>query len=302
VLRAPLRSMLAARASSARGSVFGGRRAPRRAGGHSRALAAMGLNDLLKMMMADKLSLVDPAQALPGRDAVMQVSPKHFVNGNAMQAPWPQGMEVVTMGTGCFWGSEKSFWRMPGVYSTAVGYAGGYTNNPTYEEVCSGQTGHTEAVQIVYDPTVVSMADLLRTFWTSHDPTAGMGQGNDMGTQYRSAIYPTTKEQLKQVEASKAAYEKALADAGRNKITTEISLPEDKPVHFYYAEDYHQQYLAKPGSRPYCSAAPTGVDCPMDWATGADAPKLPDKYWEKHAPRPGCTIGFPNEPIKLEEL
>eukprot|EP00793_Prasinoderma_coloniale_P004466 PRCOL_00000227-RA len=253
----------------------------------------MGLGDLMKSLMADKLKIVDPSQALPGREAVMQVSPTHVVTGNPMQAPFPDGLETVVFATGCFWGSEKAFWRMPGVFTTAVGYAGGYTPNPTYEEACSGYSGHTEAVQVVYDPKVVALADLLRTFWTSHDPTQGMGQGNDMGTQYRSAIYPTTQKQLELAEASATAYGAALAAAGRSgEITTEIKMGENG-----------EPYLAKPGSRPYCSAQPTGVDLPMTFLQGPeDVGRLPDAYWDKHAPRPGCTIGFPNEQIDLGEL
>lgn len=187
---------------------------------------------------------------------------------------------------------------MPGVYSTAVGYAGGHTPNPEYNEVCSGMTGHNEVVQVVYDPAKVSFADLMILFWTSHDPTQGMRQGNDAGTQYRSGIYYQTAEQKAMAEASMAAFQKALTSKGYGKITTELV---EKPT-FYFAEDYHQQYLAKPGSRPYCSAQPSGVAMPpySEWEVdGMEGPKLPESYWKEHGPRPGCTIGFPNSQVVL---
>jgi len=207
----------------------------------------------------------------------------------------------VVFGTGCFWGTEKGFWRFPGVHSTAVGYCAGFTPNATYEEVCSGQTGHNEVVQVVYDPSAISFVDLLRQFWESHDPTQGMGQGNDMGTQYRSGIYYTSAEQKALAEASKQAYQAALAQAGRKQaITSEIL---ECPA-FYYAEDYHQQYLAKPGSRPYCSAQPTGVSLPdaKSWLPAgleAHLSRLPEAFWAQHAPRPGCVIRAPNAPIQF---
>jgi peptide-methionine (S)-S-oxide reductase len=188
-----------------------------------------------------KLDLPTAAEALPGREAKMPVPARHFVNGHPLAAPFPAGMQQAIFGLGCFWGAERKFWQTPGVYSTAVGYAGGATPNPTYEEVCSGRTGHAEVVLVVFDPAVVSYADLLRVFWESHDPTQGMRQGNDAGTQYRSAIYATTPEQRRQAEASRDAYAPALKRAGHGTITTEIA---DAPA-FYYAEDYHQQYLAK---------------------------------------------------------
>ncbi len=193
-----------------------------------------------------------------GRAAKMPVAEAHFVNGHRLTPPFPAGLETAIFGLGCFWGAERCFWQLPGVYSTAVGYAGGHTPNPTYEEVCSGGTGHTEAVLVVFDPKLVSYEALLKTFWESHDPTQGMRQGNDVGTQYRSAIYATTPEQKRRAEAARDIYQKALASSGRGAITTEIrEAPE-----FYYAEDYHQQYLAKnPGG--YCGLGGTGVTCPM---------------------------------------
>jgi peptide-methionine (S)-S-oxide reductase len=203
------------------------------------------------------LEIPTAADALPGRAAKMPVPEKHFVNGHPLAPPFPVGMEVAYFGLGCFWGAERVFWQLPGVYTTAVGYQGGPTPNPSYEEVCSGRTGHTEAVLVVYDPKRVTFQQLLKTFWESHDPTQGMRQGNDVGTQYRSAIYWTTAEQRGLAEASRAAYEKALQAAGRGAITTELR--EAPP--FYYAEDYHQQYLAK-NPAGYCGLGGTGVSCP----------------------------------------
>jgi len=197
------------------------------------------------------------AEALPGRDEPIRVPPRHLVLGTPLLPPFPEGSERALFGMGCFWGAERKFWNLDGVYTTAVGYAGGYTKNPTYREVCSGSTGHAEVVLVVYDPKRVSYADLLRTFWESHDPTQGMRQGNDVGTQYRSAIYATTKAQREAAEASREQYQAALGKAGHGRITTEIA---DEPA-FYYAEDYHQQYLGKnPGG--YCGLGGTGVSCP----------------------------------------
>jgi len=188
----------------------------------------------------------------------MAVPPKHHVNGAPLEPPFPAGLEQIVFGLGCFWGAERKFWQTPGVYSTSVGYAGGQTPNPTYEEVCSGRTGHTEVVLVVYDPKKVSLETLLKVFWESHDPTQGMRQGNDVGTQYRSAIYWYTEEQRKAVEASRSAYYKALKAAGHEDITTEIrQAPE-----YYYAEDYHQQYLSK-NPNGYCGLGGTGVSCPI---------------------------------------
>ncbi|HLJ62722.1 MAG TPA: peptide-methionine (S)-S-oxide reductase MsrA [Stellaceae bacterium] len=198
----------------------------------------------------------NPAQALPGRPQAMKVPPRHFVNGRPLTPPFPEGLEEVWFGLGCFWGAERCFWQIPGVYTTAVGYAGGFTPNPTYEEVCSGRTGHTEAVLVVYDPKQVSFAELLKVFWESHDPTQGMRQGNDVGTQYRSAIFTTSPEQRARAEASRDAYARSLSAARFGAVTTEIADRKD----FYYAEDYHQQYLAK-NPRGYCGLGGTGVAC-----------------------------------------
>jgi peptide-methionine (S)-S-oxide reductase len=194
--------------------------------------------------------------ALKGRETPMPVPDRHFVLGTPLEPPFPAGLEQAIFGLGCFWGAERKFWELPGVYTTAAGYAGGYTHNPTYEEVCSGRTGHTEVVLVVFDPVKVSYAQLLRVFWESHDPTQGMRQGNDVGTQYRSAIYTFSDRQRQAAEASKMVYEQSLAKHGYPSITTEIA---DAPP-FYYAEDYHQQYLAKnPGG--YCGIGGTGVKC-----------------------------------------
>jgi peptide-methionine (S)-S-oxide reductase len=207
---------------------------------------------------ADKLKVVRPEQALPGRSEKMTVPASHFVNGARLEPPFPEGTELALFGLGCFWGAERKFWQTPGVVSTSAGYAGGSTPNPTYREVCSGQTGHTEVVRVVFDPRKVSYAELLRVFWEAHDPTQGMRQGNDAGTQYRSAIYTYGDEQARAAAASRDEYQRALEAAGIGPITTEIrEAPE-----FYYAEDYHQQYLAKnPGG--YCGIGGTGVACPI---------------------------------------
>ena len=199
-----------------------------------------------------------PDQALPGHAEAMDVPDTHFVNGNRITPPFPAGLEQAVFGMGCFWGAERKFWQAPGVYSTAVGYAGGYTPNPTYREVCSGMTGHTEVVLVVFDPKLTSYDEILKIFWENHDPTQGMRQGNDTGTQYRSAIYTMSAEQKKAAEASRAAYQDRLTAAGYHRITTEIA---DAPP-FYYAEDYHQQYLAK-NPNGYCGIGGTGVSCPI---------------------------------------
>ncbi|MBX3702606.1 MAG: peptide-methionine (S)-S-oxide reductase MsrA [Steroidobacteraceae bacterium] len=206
-------------------------------------------------------------QAPPGRPERMSVSERHFVNGNRMSPPFPAGFEFALFGMGCFWGAERLFWELPGVHSTAAGYAGGFTPNPTYREVCSGMTGHTEVVRVAFDPKQVSYDELLRTFWESHDPTQGMRQGGDVGTQYRSAIYAIGAAQLEAARASKAAYQQALAAAGHARpITTEIApAPE-----FYYAEDYHQQYLAK-NPDGYCGIGGVGVSCPVGLGARADS-------------------------------
>jgi peptide-methionine (S)-S-oxide reductase len=201
-----------------------------------------------------KLAVPGPEHALPGRQQQMPVPGAHFVNGNPMKPPFPDGMQQVVFGMGCFWGAERCFWEKPGVFVTAVGYAGGHTPNPLYEEVCSGLTGHSEVVLVVFDPRRVGFEDLLALFWESHDPTQGMRQGNDIGTQYRSCIYTYTDEQLQQAMASRDAFENSLADSGYGEITTEVrAAPE-----FYYAEHYHQQYLAKVPNG-YCGLGGTGV-------------------------------------------
>jgi len=207
------------------------------------------------------LSIPSPDQALPGRSKAIPTAQTHFVNGAALKGPYPAGAEKALFGLGCFWGAERKFWQVPGVIVTAVGYAGGPTPNPTYEEVCSGLTGHNEAVFVVYDPKQVSYDALLKLFWESHDPTQGMRQGNDVGTQYRSGIYVSSDAQRKAAEASKAMYDKALKDRGFDAVTTEIL---DAPP-FYFAEDYHQQYLAK-NPMGYCGLGGTGVSCPIGLA------------------------------------
>ncbi len=213
-----------------------------------------------------KDTLPDAADALPGRDEAMPLSSPHHVLGTPLRPPFPTGSEDAWFGLGCFWGAERIFWQIPGVHTTAVGYAGGSTPNPTYQEVCSGGTGHTEVVRVVFDPARVSYEELLRRFWEGHDPTQGMRQGNDHGTQYRSAIYTTTPEQQAAAEASRDRYQQALAERGLRAITTEIR-PADE---FYYAEEYHQQYLSKnPGG--YCGLGGTGVECPTGTGTTAGA-------------------------------
>ncbi len=205
-----------------------------------------------------KLTLPSRAEALPGRDTQMPVPERHFVNGNPLQGPFPENLEHAVFGLGCFWGAERRFWESEGVYTTAVGYAGGVTPNPSYEEVCSGGTGHTEVVLVVFDPVFTNYEKMLQVFWESHDPTQGMRQGNDIGTQYRSAIYTLNDEQHHFARRSLAAYPGQLRAAGHGEITTEIA-PLDT---FYYGEHYHQQYLAKnPGG--YCGIGGTGVSCPI---------------------------------------
>ncbi|MFF4194338.1 peptide-methionine (S)-S-oxide reductase MsrA [Nonomuraea sp. NPDC001831] len=211
----------------------------------------------------NKTSMVRPEDALPGRSEAMPVPPRHAVLDAPLAPPYPSGLEVADFGLGCFWGAERKFWQTPGVVTTAVGYQGGYTPNPTYEEVCSGLTGHTEAVRVVFDPAQVSYEELLKVFWENHDPTQGMRQGNDTGTQYRSAIYYHSPEQEKAAETSRAAYQQVLTQAGYGTITTEIAPA--KP--FYYAEDYHQQYLFKVPNG-YCGIGGTGVACPVGLTSG----------------------------------
>lgn len=253
--------------------------------------------------------MITKEQALPGRLEPMKVAETHYVLKNPMRGPWPEGFQVCVFANGCFWGSEKGIWRLPGegIYSTAVGYAGGYTPNPTYEEACSGLTGHTEAVQVVFDPSKISLVDIIRWFWEAHDPTQGNAQGNDVGTQYRSGLYYFDDEQRQIYEASKAAYEKALLSAGKGRgaITTEIRAASDFPNSevFFYGEDYHQQYLAKPRARPYCSAQPQVVSlppfeewCPPDLKEKF-MPKLGEEFWKQYGPTPHCVINSPDAPI-----
>jgi peptide-methionine (S)-S-oxide reductase len=215
----------------------------------------MALNSL-------KMRLPNPDQALPGRAEPMPVPEIHFVNGNRIVPPFPAGVEQAVFGIGCFWGAERKFWQAPGVYSTAVGYAGGYTPNATYREVCSGMTGHTEVVLVVFDPKVTSYDAMLKVFWENHDPTQGMRQSNDVGTQYRSAIYTYSPEQQGAAEASRDMFQDRLTAAGFGRITTEIAAAPP----FYYAEDYHQQYLAK-NPDGYCGIGGTGVSCPVGVTT-----------------------------------
>jgi peptide-methionine (S)-S-oxide reductase len=209
-------------------------------------------------MFGAKTRMPSPEDALPGREMSMPVPERHFVNGHPLLPPYPEGTELAMFGMGCFWGAERDFWEANGVYVTAVGYAGGYTPNPTYEEVCSGRTGHNEVVRVVYDPARTSYDAMLRVFWENHDPTQGMRQGNDVGTQYRSGIYTYSDAQAAAAKASRDAYQEVLTTAGYGEITTEIvAAPE-----FYFAEDYHQQYLAKNPSG-YCGLGGTGLACPV---------------------------------------
>ncbi len=214
---------------------------------------------MLSALLEKKTRLITPEEALPGRTQALPVPAGHFVNGRPLQPPYPPQMEVAEFGLGCFWGAERRFWQTPGVWVTAVGYAGGFTPNPTYEEVCSGRTGHAEVVRVVFDPRETSYAELLKIFWEVHDPTQGMRQGGDVGTQYRSAIYTHGEAQQQLAEQTRDAYQQALSAAGRGLITTEIRpAPE-----FYFAEDYHHQYLAKnPGG--YCGLGGCGVTLPRE--------------------------------------
>jgi len=226
----------------------------RAARGAVKIVGMWGSSQKLKMPSADK--------ALPGRAAKMKVPARHFVKGTPLEPPYPAGLEIATFGMGCFWGAERKLWELEGVYSTSVGYAGGFTPNPTYEEVCSGLTGHAEVVRVVFDPRRVSYADLLKAFWENHDPTQGMRQGNDVGTQYRSVIYVEDDGQRRAAEASRDAYAAELAKAGHGAISTEIAAAPP----YYFAEDYHQQYLAK-NPDGYCGLGGTGVSCPVGLQT-----------------------------------
>jgi peptide-methionine (S)-S-oxide reductase len=218
------------------------------------------------MLFRKNATMVDESDALPGRtDQAMPVPDAHYVNGHPLRGPWPDQMQVVVFGMGCFWGAERKYWETEGVYSTFAGYAGGFTPNPAYEEVCSGRTGHTEVVGVVFDPAVVSFDELLRIFWEEHDPTQGMRQGNDVGSQYRSAIYVTSEAQLAAAESSRAMFQQRLAESGYGEITSEIRSI-DLDAAFYYAEPYHQQYLAK-NPNGYCGIGGTGVSCPIGLAT-----------------------------------
>jgi peptide-methionine (S)-S-oxide reductase len=210
-----------------------------------------------------KLRIPTPDEALPGRDRSMPVPDRHYVNGAPLVGPFADGLDTAIVGMGCFWGAERLFWQADGVVTTAVGYAGGHTPNPTYEEVCSGRTGHTEVVLVVFDPQVISYEGVLKVFWEGHDPTQGMRQGNDVGTQYRSAIYTTSPRQQEVAERSRDAFQARLAQAGFGAITTELA----PAGPFYYAEDYHQQYLGK-NPAGYCGLGGTGVSCPVGLTTG----------------------------------
>jgi peptide-methionine (S)-S-oxide reductase len=217
------------------------------------------------MFFKKKLEIPTPADALPGRDEEMRIEDRHAVLGSTLRGPFAEGLETAMFGMGCFWGAEKKFWQAPGVHSTAVGYAGGPTRNPTYEEVCSGMTGHNEVVRVIFDPKKTSYAELLRIFWENHDPTQGMRQGNDVGTQYRSGVYVANAAQREAAIRSRDAYQAQLSGAGYGKISTEIV---DSPP-FYFAESYHQQYLHK-NPRGYCGLGGTGVSCPV----GLDADRV----------------------------
>jgi peptide-methionine (S)-S-oxide reductase len=217
-------------------------------------------------ILTKKLSVPSAAEALPGRPDPIPTADRHFVSGRALKGPFPEGLKTAVLGLGCFWGAERKLWQTPGVYVTAVGYAGGTTPNPTYQETCTGMTGHTEAVLVVYDPAVLPLEALLKVFFEAHDPTQGMRQGNDVGTQYRSAIYLDDPEELAVARRLKADYQGALLKAGHGTITTEIA----PAGPFYYAEDYHQQYLAK-NPNGYCGIGGTGVSCPVGLATAGGA-------------------------------
>ena len=228
---------------------------------HLSVVISFSTQGTVMMFFRKEINMPSADEALPGRDERMPVPAVHYVNGNPLASPFPEGMEMAMFGMGCFWGAERRFWEAGGVYSTAVGYAAGYTPNATYEEVCTGMTGHNEVVRVVFDPEIISYGDLLQLFWESHDPTQGMRQGNDAGTQYRSGIYTYSTEQKRAAGISKQAFQAALTARGYGEITTEVV---DAPA-FYYAESYHQQYLAKnPGG--YCGLGGTGVSCPAGMA------------------------------------
>mmetsp|Transcript_30973 Transcript_30973/g.73845 ORF Transcript_30973/g.73845 Transcript_30973/m.73845 type:complete len:318 (-) Transcript_30973:73-1026(-) len=269
-------------------------------------MARRMIGSILDLLSGGDGGMITPDQAIKGRDQPMAGidNLRHYVLGNKLTEV-PEGYKEAVFGNGCFWGSEKAMWRMPkGIHSTAVGYCAGYTKNPTYNEACSSMTGHTEGVRVVYNPEEISFVDILRMFWESHDPTQYMGQGNDRGSQYRSGFYYFDDDQRRLIEASKAAYEKALGD---REIKTEIASASDYDKYgglWYFGEPYHQQYLAKPGARPYCSAQPQGVSlppfeewCPEDLQE-KHKPTLPEAFWKRHGPVRGCSVvRFDNEPI-----
>lgn len=269
-------------------------------------MARRMIGSILDLLSGGDSGMISPQNAMKGRDQKMQgiTGLKHYVLHNNLEEV-PEGYEECVFGNGCFWGSEKNIWRLPkGIHSTAVGYCAGFTPNPTYNEACSGQTGHTEGVRVVYNPAEISFVDVMRMFWESHDPTQYMGQGNDRGSQYRSGIYYFNDDQKRLIEASKAAYETAL---GGREIKTEIASASDYDQYgglWYFAEAYHQQYLSKPGARPYCSAQPQGVSLPPfeTWAPEdlqeKYKPALPEAFWKKHGPRRGCSVvQLDDEPI-----
>jgi len=266
------------------------------------------IGNILNLFGGQEAGLISPADALPGRDAKMANIDglRHYVLGNKLEEV-PEGYKVAIFANGCFWGSEKGIWRFPyGIHSTAVGYCGGFSPNPTYEEACSGRTGHTEGVRVVYNPELISFVDIMRWFWEAHDPASGMGQGNDRGTQYRSGFYYFDDEQKQLLDASRTAYETKLS-GGDKKISTEIAAAADYDQYggiWFFGEPYHQQYLAKPGARPYCSAQPQGVSLPDfdDWCPDdlkeKHRPKLPESFWTKYAPKKGCSVvSEPNDVI-----
>ncbi len=252
----------------------------------------MGVFGLFSDKAATKANLIAPEAALPGRPNPIATAERHVVLGTALKTPLSTSQQEALFGCGCFWGAEKGFWRLPGVVTTAVGYAGGYSPNPSYEEVCSGRTGHTEVVRVVWDVNAIDFSDLLKLFWECHDPTQGMGQGNDRGSQYRSAIYNEDPALIAQAQASRHHYQGQLKEAGMSEITTEIA--SGKP--FYFAETHHQQYLARPGARPYCSAQPSGIS--LGTFAGATY-KLPAPIWKHYDwTISHCILRGDNSPIQ----
>jgi len=266
-------------------------------------LGYIGLSVKQYSGMGGSSTMIKRQDAVKGTDKEEVLNEPHFVLKTNLRPPYPDGHKTLVVATGCYWGAEKGFWRLPGVYSTAVGYCGGFTKNPTYQQACSGDTGHSEAVLIVYDEKKIGYVDLLRQFWECHDPTQFMGQGGDQGTQYRSCVFPNNDVELKLTESSRDAYSKAL---GGKKIHTQISLMSEAGP-FYFAHQEFQQYLARPGSRQYCSAQPQGVSLPAyeTWKPeGVEGyePKLSEAFWKAHGPKPHCTIKGPNEQIVLSSI